>query len=197
MPLNFGFKAATLGRYRVYVPPPPAYLYGPNACSSLAGWTNSGGSVDGGVGNSAPSYQFASANAHINAAIVAGCTIQFDWMNPNTGNMADVYFGCDSGGHGPAFVIKTSACGFGSTSTFNNSGLVSIAAGSASPTLTTSVWYTIKIVVSSDGLSASWYCNGVLQASGASLGAGIQGGYLGFEVPYAAYFYVDNISVLL
>src|ERR1039458_3148994 len=179
--------------------------------SSLTGWTannydGTAASVSGSIGNPLPSFLFAGGGTSIYRSVtgmVAGCTIQFDFMfdaNPTYG--ISCLFGCTSAGVGPGLSLMPSSglSGFNISSSWNfplGTSMYPATTGTASPLFNTSTWYTIKIVIAGNGLSASWYINNTLQGTG-TLAGGIQGAYLEFDggkYTNTANVYFDNISV--
>ena len=182
-----------------------------DAGSSLTGWTannydGTAASVSGSIGNPLPSFLFAGGGTSIYRSVtgmVAGCTIQFDFMfdaNPTYG--ISCLFGCTSAGVGPGLSLMPSSglSGFNISSSWNfplGTSMYPATTGTASPLFNTSTWYTIKIVIAGNGLSASWYINNTLQGTG-TLAGGIQGAYLEFDggkYTNTANVYFDNISV--
>jgi hypothetical protein len=169
--------------------------------NSLTGWTNSGVTVDGAVGNPASSFSIASTKyAYINAGVVNGSTIQFDFYGTSLSTQIfAVDFGCNSSGNGPRMRLDMrgnvflSGFAINASGAFPSDGGVATAAVSIlTPSLST--WHRIHIALASDGLSASWYLDGVFQANGA-LAGGVLGGYLCFYSAGGAGIWIDNIAV--
>lgn len=163
--------------------------------TSLADWTASTGcSVDGLIGNAPPSFQIPAGEfMYTNAGVVAGCTIQFDcYFATNTS--IDVRIGNNVSGDGAFLRIDTRTgfnSGFGNVVGWTLSGPPT--SGVSTPVISPITWTTIKIVISSDGTTATWYLNGTAQTTGTI--TLIDGPYLGFT-DFVGTLHIDNLSTV-
>ena len=168
--------------------------------SSLSAWTNSGVTVDAGVGNPSPSFSIASTKyAYINAGVANGTTVQFDFYGTSLSTQVfSLDFGQNSSGNGPRFRLDcrgsfNSGFSISAAGSFPNDGGPSTGTKIiATPSLST--WHRLAIVIAANGLSASWYLDGALQGNGA-LAGGILGGYLCLYSAGGAGIWIDNIAV--
>jgi hypothetical protein len=164
--------------------------------SSLLGWTNSSVTVAAGTGNAAPSlYANVGQFAYIAPTTItsfANTTITFDVNITSNLSLCNLFFAANASGMGTMLRLEArsgSPSGFMAPATWNGWD----AGPSSGPTLTASTWYNIKIQITSAGF-ATWYLNGTLQASTASVR--LLGNYIGIHGDGAgtgAYF--DNIVV--
>lgn len=164
--------------------------------SSLLGWATLGVTVNGGIGNAAPSfYVNAGQYGYIAPTTItsfSNTTITFSVNITSTASLCNLFFAANASGMGTMLRLEGRAgfpSGFMAPTGWNSwdSG------PSSGPTLVASVWYNIKIQITPAGL-ATWYLNGVLQASTASVR--LLGNHIGIHgdgVGIGAYF--DNITV--
>jgi P2-related tail formation protein len=140
-------NAAGSGRVTAVFPAAPVYIYGPDPCSSLAGW-NTGDylqlfTIDSVDGNPAPCFN--NANTQIgfrDAGLMPGMTLECDiWLNLDLLHFA---FLCDGWGSGQCLT-------FGSTGYLT--GFVSESEWATFPTsstgsgITAGVWHHVKVVL--------------------------------------------------
>ena len=164
--------------------------------SSLAGWTNSGVTVNAVTGNAAPSlYANISQVAYIPLATVtsfANTTITFDVNLTSNLSLCNLFFAANASGMGTMLRLEGrtgSPSGFMASTTW----FAWDQGPSSGPTLAASTWYNVKIQITPAG-AATWYLNGTLQSSTASVR--LLGNYIGIHGDGAgtgAYF--DNIVV--
>jgi len=164
--------------------------------SSLSGWTTVGVTVNGGIGNAAPSFYVNTGQygyiAPTTVTSFANTTITFSVNLTSNLSLCNLFFAANASGMGTMLRLEArtgSPSGFMAPTTWNSwdSG------PSSGPTLTASTWYNIKIQITPAGL-ATWYLDGALQVSTASVR--LLGNYIGIHGDGAgtgAYF--DNITV--
>ena len=164
--------------------------------SSLSGWTTVGVTVNGGIGNAAPSfYVNAGQYGYIAPATItsfANTTITFSVNITSTASLCNLFFAANASGMGTMLRLEGrtgTPSGFMAPTNWNtwDSG------PSSGPTLAANTWYNIKIQITPAGL-ATWYLDGALQVSTASVR--LLGNHIGIHGDGAgtgAYF--DNITV--
>lgn len=164
------------------------------------GWNAFTGTVDAVTGNPAPSLKFAPGQVgNITAGVVPGAVVQFDFYFYNaTTPLFDFHFGCDAQGVGPVIRIDGRAASvseFYTGASFVDRSLTTPTAP-VTQTISTLAWHTLKIIIASDGLSAAWYLDGVLQATGV-LPQGIRGPYISVDGDAGTNgANIDNITVV-
>ena len=128
----------------------------------------------------------------------AGCNIEFDifWYSISV-NLVNVDFGCNSSGVGPALRVdgrgsSSDQCAFATATSF--SAVTSVDATNLSFDYGRSMYQHIKIVISNDGSTASWYLDGVVQQTARAIT--LNGTYLAFNGDAgSAGAYIRNIVV--
>lgn len=160
--------------------------------SSLTGFTNNNLSITNTVGNPSPSFQAVSGDnyAYYNlGSSFLNTTIIFD---VNVGRICDFPFACNSSGSGQ--FIRLDARGAGNRSGFAaTASWTSWSGPSTGSPVSPSVWYNIKIVISSSGV-ASWYLNNVLQSQTYTIAN--NGTYFGMQADKGGgTSYFDNIVI--
>lgn len=164
--------------------------------SSLSGWATLGVTVNGAIGNAAPSFYVNTGQygyiAPTTITSFANTTITFDVNITSTASLCNLFFAANASGMGTMLRLEGRTgfpSGFMAPAGWNSWD----AGPSGGPTLAASTWYNVKIQITPAG-AATWYLNGTLQSSTASVR--LLGNYIGIHGDGAgtgAYF--DNITV--